>query len=198
MRLVAHAELQVLPGAVVDLVVAVDFRPLFSVFDVNVLSAENPAEADRPAAGSRRRVVGVAQVEVGSGAEAVQLVAGTAAESGLSLRYILGGRLAVAPGVTDLAEEGECAAGIPSRVKIDEIGRRGFVRSRDLIVDAIERAIGFPRNSVEGRYTGEVRFGQRVVLHHITRIRSLARAEVDEVRRPQQVVAVVIAGDQPG
>ena len=90
MRLVTHAELQVLPGAVVDLVVAVDFRPLFRVFHVDIAGAEDPAEGDRYAAGSRRGVVGVAQVEVRSAAEAVQLVAGAAAEAGLGLRHVLG------------------------------------------------------------------------------------------------------------
>ena len=53
MGLVAHAELQVLPGAVVDLVLAVDLGPFFLVFDVDVLGTENPAEGHRHAAGSR-------------------------------------------------------------------------------------------------------------------------------------------------
>src|SRR6202035_2028065 len=78
-RLVTHAELQVLPGAVIDLVVAVDLRPLFRVSDVDVLGTEYPAEGDRNAAGSRRRVDGVAKIEVGRTAEPVELISSAAA-----------------------------------------------------------------------------------------------------------------------
>src|SRR6185437_7974437 len=97
-----------------------------------------------------------------------------------------GRRLAVAPGVTDLTEEGQCLGGIPGGVEVDEIRGRGFIGPGDLIVDSVERA----------RYAREVRLGQRVVLHHVAGVRTLAGTEIDEVRRPHQIIAVVVAGGQ--
>ena len=77
--------------------------------------------------------------------------------------------------VTDLAEERQNVVCFPSGVEIDEIRGGGFVRPRDLIVDAIERA----------RHAGKVRLGQSIFLHHVPRVRRLALARVHEVRRPQ-------------
>src|SRR6185312_8804465 len=72
--LVAGSELQIGPGVVVDLVVAIDLGPGLPVLDVDVLIAEYPAEGDRNPARGGRVVDGVAQVEARSTAETMQRV----------------------------------------------------------------------------------------------------------------------------
>src|SRR5882757_8418954 len=149
MRLIAHAEFQVLPGAVIDLELAVELRPFLRVSDIDIGGTEYPTECHRYAAGRRRVVDRIAEIEVRSRPKAVQLVAGAAAQSGVGLGHILVRRFAVTPGITDLCEEAQGTVGIPSRVEIDEVRGSGFIGPRYLIVDPVEGA----------RDTGEVRLG---------------------------------------
>ena len=74
MGLEPATELQIRPGAVVDLVVGVDLRPGLLVLHVDVLRAEDPAERNRSAIREWCVVDLAAEVPIGARAHAMQII----------------------------------------------------------------------------------------------------------------------------
>ena len=177
--LVAHTELEVSPRTAVNRVVAVDLGPGLLVLHIDVLRAEDPTERDRRSAGGGRGVVRRAQVEVGTRSGALQLVSGTAAQSGICLRHVLSRRLAVSPGRTDLAQECQGIVGAPLAVEVHEIGTCALIRPRDLVVDAVKRGADVVSCAVVSgsthccRVAGEGGTGQSPVGDHVAGVRAL-------------------------
>src|SRR5882757_2700279 len=103
-----------------NLVITVDLAPALLVLHVDVLRAEDPTESDWCSVGEGCRVVLRPEVEVGTRADAVQRVSRTRARARIRLRHVLGGRLAVALGRANLAEEVQGFIGTPLAIEIDE------------------------------------------------------------------------------
>ena len=177
MRGAAQAELDGAQEAAVELVLAVDLRPLVLVVDLDVLRAEDPVQ---PMPGDRAGV-GVAELEVGCAAAAVELPGGPAAH--VQLHHVLGRRGAHAARAAKLGGEAQRVAGVELAFQVDELGLGLRARARNHVVQAVVAAL-----------VGEAGRHQGVVAHHVAGVGCRAGALVEEEGRVRQVVAVVVAG----
>ena len=89
-------------------------------------------------------------------------------------------------GCAEFTGQGQLVAGTKLRIKGEEVRIGAFVGPRNLVVDPVLGA----------RYPGEIRLHQRIVSDHIACVGCLACSCVNEMRAPEQVIAVVVGGIQ--
>src|SRR5205814_9624343 len=127
-----------------------------------------------------------AEIEVRSTADTVQLPLGAIARARLRVGYVPRRGLAMALRVPDLRGDVQPVADMEVTVEVDKARVRALIGARDLVVDAVERAV----------LARKVGLGERVVLHHIAGIGRLPVARVDVVRVPEEIVAVVVRSEE--
>ena len=147
---IARAKFQVLPRAAVGHREAgVDLAPGLLVDNVDVLSAEDPAEAQRRRIAGRERhgVVGRAEIEVRPAANTVHLPSRAVTDARGGLGHVLRRGLAMPLRVPDLRGEVQPVADVVGTVEVDKTRVRALIGARDLVIDAVSRS----RDRREGR-----------------------------------------------